>query len=95
MGLFKHQASVPSWPSGVIRFDGETLEFGAGETRRVHVSCLRQIEIEPPRRGRLSLAIAYQAVLGKEKTGVWVEATHEAGLSELVAAARRAMPSQV
>jgi len=82
---------VPSWPSGHVAFDGKILEFGAGELTRVPIENLRKIELKPPKLGRLNLRVEYQAGLSKHKTGVWVEAQHEAELNELVAAAQAAI----
>jgi hypothetical protein len=83
---------VPTWPSGVVRFDGQTLEWGAGELHRVAVTSLLKVEIKPPKKGRLNLKIKFQAGLGTTGTGAWVEQQHEAALSELVAAVHAAAP---
>lgn len=84
-------AAVPCWPSGTIRLDGRTLEFGAGETRRIDVSCLREITVKPGRGGRLSLDVRFQAGLDQIKTGVWIEASHAGDADGLVGAVRAAM----
>jgi hypothetical protein len=80
---------VPIWPSGVARYADGTLEVTTGDGRRVAASDITRIEIEPPKLGRLSLALEYRAGLGTTKTGYWVEQEHEAGLRELVDAVAR------
>jgi hypothetical protein len=77
---------VPSWPSGHVGFDGEVFEFGAGELTRVPIENLRQIEVKPPKKGRLSVKFEYQAGLSKNKTSAWIDEAHEAELNELVSA---------
>ena len=95
---------VPTWPSGVVRFDGETLEWGAGELYRVALSSLLKLEVEPPKRGRLNVKIKFQAGLSTVSrpsswsltgAGAWVEQQHEAALADLVAAVHAASPATV
>jgi hypothetical protein len=66
------------------------LEFGAGELTRVPVANLTNLEVQPPKKGRLSLRIEYAAGLNRKKTSAWVEEQHEAALNELVAAVQAA-----
>ena len=80
---------VPIWPSGVARYADGILEITTGDGRRVAASDITRIEIEPPKLGRLSLALEYGAGLGTTKTGYWVEPKYEAALRELVDAVRR------
>jgi hypothetical protein len=72
------------WPSGAIRFDGQTLEMTAAGER----IALRDIEglTVKDKRGRLNLRVSYRAGLGVHKTGVWVPAEHAAALQGLVGA---------
>jgi len=77
---------VPSWPSGFLSFDGAIFEFGAGEVNRIPIENVREIEVKPPKKGRLNLKLEFQAGLNTSKAGVWVEETHEAELNELVSA---------
>ena len=82
--------SVPSWPSGHLRLDGDVFEFGAGDLTRVPVKDLKSIEVKE-KAGRLSVKIAYAAGLNNVKTSAWVEEQHAAELDELVGAVRAAM----
>jgi hypothetical protein len=58
----------------------------AAELTRVPIENLRKIEVKPPRKGRLNVRFEYQAGLGSNKTGAWIEEAHEAELNELVSA---------
>lgn len=84
-------AVVPCWPTGAICLDGRRLEFGAGETRRIDLSSLREITVKAGRGGRLSLDVRFQAGLDQIKTGVWIEASCAAEADALVGAVRAAM----
>jgi hypothetical protein len=84
---------VPSWPSGRVKLDGDTLEFGAGDLTRVPVADVKKFEVGGSAKGRLSLKIEYQAGLNQVKTSAWVEEQHEAELNELVGAVQSAMGS--
>jgi hypothetical protein len=75
---------VPIWPSGIARFADGILEMTTGDGIRVAASDVLEIGVEPPRAGRLSLALAYRSGLSKHKTGYWVESQHEAALRQLV-----------
>lgn len=77
---------VPIWPSGVARYADGILEITTGEGRRVAVHDISRIEIEPPKLGRLSLALEYRAGLSTTKTGYWVEQEYEDKLRKLVEA---------
>jgi hypothetical protein len=52
---------------------------------------MRKIEVEPPKKGRLSVKFEYQAGLNKNKTSAWIEEEHEAELNELVSAVQAAI----
>jgi hypothetical protein len=80
---------VPIWPSGIARYADGILEVTTGDGRRVAARDITRIEVEPPKAGRLSLALEYRAGLDRVKTGYWVEAQHEAALRELVDAVAR------
>lgn len=82
---------IPSWPSGAVRFDGETFEYGGGELHRVPVGNLLSIEVKPPKAGRLSLNFRYRAGLDTVKTGAWIEQQHAQDLAAFVAAIQAAM----
>lgn len=81
---------VPSWPSGRVKLDGDTLEFGAGDLTRIPVANLRKVEVKPPKKGRFNLRLEYQSGLDNNKTGAWIEEQHEAELTELVASIKAA-----
>jgi hypothetical protein len=76
---------LPIWPSGVARLADGVLEVTTGEGLRVAAEDIVEIDVDPPRAGRLSLKLAYRAGLGKHKTSFWVEPQHEAPLHRLVA----------
>jgi hypothetical protein len=76
---------LPIWPSGVARLADGVLEVTTGDGLRVAAQDIVEIDIDPPRAGRLSLKLAYRAGLGKHKTSFWVEPQHEAPLRRLVA----------
>jgi len=81
---------VPTWPSGLIRFDGQTLEWPGPELYRVPVTSRLKFEVKPPEEGRLNLRIEFHAALGSTVTSTWVEQQHEAALTELIAAVHAA-----
>ena len=80
---------VPIWPSGVAHYADGILEVTSGDGRRVAASDITRIEVEPPKLGRLSLALEFRAGLDRVKTSYWVEGQHEAALRELVDAVAR------
>jgi hypothetical protein len=83
--------TVASWPSGAIRFDGATLEFGAGELHRVPVESLLGVEIRPPRSGRLNFKVRHRAGFDRVTQAVWVSDTHRAELCRLAGAVQNAL----
>jgi hypothetical protein len=74
---------LPIWPSGIARFADGILEVTTGDGIRA-AGDIVQIGVEPPRAGRLSLALVYRAGLNRVKTSRWVEPEHEAALRQLV-----------
>jgi hypothetical protein len=72
------------WPSGIARLADGILEVTTGDGIRVAVADIVEIGVEPPRRGRLSLALVYRAGLNKVKTSFWVEPEHGSALRRLV-----------
>jgi hypothetical protein len=75
---------LPIWPSGIATFTDGILEVTTGDGIRVAAPDIVQIGVEPPRAGRLSLALVYRAGLNRVKTSRWVEPEHEAALRQLV-----------
>jgi hypothetical protein len=72
------------WPSGIARLADGILEVTTGDEIRVAIADIVKIGVEPPRRGRLSLALTYRAGLDTVKTSFWVEPQHETALRLLV-----------
>lgn len=75
---------LPIWPSGIARVSDGILEVTTGDGIRVAVRDIKEIGVEPPRAGRLSLTLRYAAGLDKVTCSYWVEAEHEAALNALV-----------
>jgi hypothetical protein len=59
---------------------------------RVAACDVSAMSIVPPRAGRLSLNVEYQAGLNRVKRSFWVESRHEAALSALVMGVRDSTP---
>jgi hypothetical protein len=72
------------WPSGIARLADRILEVTTGDGIRLAMADVIKIGVEPPRAGRLSLALTYRAGLDTVKTSFWVEAEHETALRLLV-----------
>lgn len=85
----KNTRDVPIWPSGIARFADGILEVTTGDGIRVAAADVVEIGVEPPRAGRLSLALAYRAGLDRVRTSYWVESEHEAALRQLADAVTR------
>jgi hypothetical protein len=77
---------LPIWPSGIARLSDGILEVTTGDGIRVATRDILDVEVKPPRAGRLSLQLKYLAGLDTVKTSYWVEPENEAALHELVAA---------
>jgi hypothetical protein len=75
---------LPIWPSGIARFADGILDVTTGDGLRVAAADILAIDVEPARRGRLSLFVSYRLGLGKAKRSFWVDASHEVALRELV-----------
>jgi hypothetical protein len=75
---------LPVWPSGIARFDDGILEVTTGDGIRVTANDILEIDVEPPRAGRLSLRLRYRAGLNQVKTSYWVDSEHEEALRRLV-----------
>jgi hypothetical protein len=82
------QHRVPAWPSGVVAFDGQTLELSAAK-ERIPREDLRELSVEQ-KAGRLSLTVSFQRGLGTHKSGVWVTLENGDDLRKLLAAAEAA-----
>jgi len=84
MSMTATTPELPIWPSGVARFADGILEVTTGDGFRVAAGDIVEIGVEPPRAGRLSLALVYRAGLNRIKTSRWVQPEHEAALRQLV-----------
>jgi hypothetical protein len=84
MSMTATTPELPIWPSGVARFADGILEVTTGDGIRVATADIVEIGVEPPRAGRLSLALVYRAGLNRVKTSRWVEPEHEGALRQLV-----------
>jgi hypothetical protein len=76
------QHRVPTWPSGVLSFDGDTLEITVAE-ERIPREGLRKLAVKG-KAGRLSVRVHHQAGLGKHRTGTWVETENGDALRALL-----------
>jgi hypothetical protein len=72
------------WPSGIARLADGILEVTTGDGIRVVIADIVAIGVEPPRAGRLSLALVYRAGLDTVRTSFWVAPEHETALRRLV-----------
>jgi hypothetical protein len=80
MTFTETSAELPIWPTGIARFADGILEVTTGDGIRVATADIMNVGVEPPRGGRLSLALVYRAGLNRVKTSYWVEPEHEAAL---------------
>jgi hypothetical protein len=68
MSITETSPELPIWPSGIARFADGILGVTTGDGIRVAAADIVQIGVEPPRAGRLSLALVDRAGLDRAKT---------------------------
>jgi hypothetical protein len=79
---------VATWPTGLIRFDGEIFEHICGEMFGVPVTDIVKLKVTE-KAGRLELALSYRAGLENGTKSFWVDKSNAAALQALATAVAR------
>ncbi len=88
---FPAKIDVPTWPSGLARFDDGILEVTIGAGLRVAARDVVDVAIAPATGARLLLTLSYRNGFDTIHRKFWVGVGDHDELQRLVAAVRRAL----